>query len=242
MKASKYTQASSPIDNEYRDYQNIDVTRASNDERNVNNDNYTSGEIDVGGIHCHNVNTSSELLLKSNYDPFKTVENNRNRFEGNANTRQAQEIEMVCNCAVKEVVLPFKNRFRDSNSEQNLVLNRSFTSIPKLESTNLSQYSLDRRTGKFPGNRRHLYGNEREQNQKFPQRILDRNVTTLKRIQSPEIINIHRGPHNSMFYDGYDSEHCSIKSCVRDKEFGCDDYGFQRQRSFKAPSRFVLIS
>lgn len=238
MKASKYTQANSPIDNEYRDYQNIEVTRTSNEERNKNIVDYPRDEIIVEGTtHCINANASSEFLLKSSYDPFKTPENDRSRFEGNANPRPVEDLEMVCNCAIKDVVYPLKNRFRDSNSEQNLVLNRSFTSIPKLEGANLSQYSLDRRSGKVHGSRKHLYGNEREYAQKFPQRFHDgRNVMTMKRIQSPEIINIHRGPNSSMVYDGYDSEQCSIKSCSRDKN-GCDDYGFQRQRSFRAPSR-----
>ncbi|KAK9872336.1 hypothetical protein WA026_017150 [Henosepilachna vigintioctopunctata] len=235
MKASKYTQASSPVDNEYRDYQNIEVTRISNEERNKNVDNFNRGDIAIGGTHCKNANAVSEHIFKTNYGPFGQAE--LDRLEGNANTRPSQDIEMVCNCAIKEALLPAKMRFRDSNSEQNLVLNRSFTSIPKLESTNLSQYSLDRRAAKFPGGRRHLYGNEREQSQKFPQRFSDRNVMTLKRIQSPEIINIHRGQHNSMFYDGYDSEHCSIKSCAREKDQGCDEYGFQRHRSFRTPSR-----
>lgn len=242
MKASKYTQANSPIDNEYRDYQNIETTRTSSiEERNKNIVNYPRDDIIVeGATHCPNANTSSEFLLKSNYDHFKAPENDRSRFESNANPGPGEDFEMVCNCAIKDVVFPLKNKFRDSNSEQNLTLNRSFTSIPKLESANLSQYSLDRRSGKFHGNRKHLYGNEREYGQNFPQRFHDRNAMTMKRIQSPEIINIHRGPNNSIIYDGYESEHCSIKSCGAGKEGLCDEYGFQRQRSFRAPSRYVF--
>lgn len=69
-KSSKFTQAT-PNDNEYRDYQNIGVTvltTSPSDEGNQNVERipYTEG-------HCHTINKSSELLLKSNYQTQESL-------------------------------------------------------------------------------------------------------------------------------------------------------------------------
>ncbi|XP_008193877.2 dipeptidase 1 [Tribolium castaneum] len=172
MKSSKYTQASTPNDNDYRDYQNVGL--------------------DDGNQNVNPGHRSSDYLLHSYQPP--------DRFSPNAN-RFPVDIEL-CNCA-KEAV--FKAQ-----------VNRSFSTLPKFESTNLSQYSLDRKVAKFAP--RHKFQCERP------------------RIQSPEIINIHRGPNN-VLYDGYGDENCAIKSCAYDKEFKCDDYGFRRGHPFRTSAR-----
>ncbi|KAG5886150.1 hypothetical protein JTB14_011396 [Gonioctena quinquepunctata] len=63
-KSSKFTQAT-PNDNEYRDYQNIGMTVLPStpcDEGNQNVERIFNPD-----RLCHNVNKSSELLLKGNY-------------------------------------------------------------------------------------------------------------------------------------------------------------------------------
>ncbi|CAH1368402.1 dipeptidase 1-like [Tenebrio molitor] len=194
MKSSKYTQASTPNDNDYRDYQNVGVTL---DDGNQN-------------VEGHR---SSEYLLKTNYDPFKTPQDLRYSPERNAN-RFPVDIEL-CNCA-KEAIL--------AKGSPAVVMNRSFSTLPKFESTNLSQFSLDRKVSKFAPRPKHAF--QCEQLQKMQR----------KRMQSPEIINIHRGPNN-VVYDGYGDENCAIKSCAYDKEFKCDDYGFRRGHPFRTSSR-----
>jgi hypothetical protein len=196
MKSSKYTQASTPNDNDYRDYQNVGVTL---DDGNQN-------------VEGHR---SSEYLLKTNYDPFKTPQDLRYSPERNAN-RFPVDIEL-CNCA-KEAIL--------AKGSPAVVMNRSFSTLPKFESTNLSQFSLDRKVSKFAPRPKHAF--QCEQLQKMQR----------KRMQSPEIINIHRGPNN-VVYDGYGDENCAIKSCAYDKEFKCDDYGFRRGHPFRTSSRSV---
>ncbi|RZB39872.1 hypothetical protein BDFB_011488 [Asbolus verrucosus] len=203
MKSSKYTQASTPNDNEYRDYQNVTIL----DEGNQNSEGHRS----------------SDYLLKSNYDGFKPQEGPRDvhRYspERNAN-RFPVDIEL-CNCA-KDVIYAPKGRFC---SDQSIVMNRSFATLPKFESTNLSQFSLDRK-GKFQPRQKHAFLCEQKAR---PER---------KRMQSPEIINIHRGPNNAL-YDGYGDENCAIKSCAYDKEFKCDDYGFRRGHPFRTSSSTI---
>ncbi|KAH0811780.1 hypothetical protein GEV33_011010 [Tenebrio molitor] len=194
MKSSKYTQASTPNDNDYRDYQNVGVTL---DDGNQN-------------VEGHR---SSEYLLKTNYDPFKAPQDLRYSPERNAN-RFPVDIEL-CNCA-KEAIL--------AKGSPAVVMNRSFSTLPKFESTNLSQFSLDRKVSKFAPRPKHAF--QCEQLQKMQR----------KRMQSPEIINIHRGPNN-VVYDGYGDENCAIKSCAYDKEFKCDDYGFRRGHPFRTSSR-----
>lgn len=153
MKLSKYTQASTPNDN---DYQNVGVTLLPDDG-----------------------NQNPEFILHGYPPP--------DRFSPNAN-RFPVDIEL-CNCAKP--------------------VNRSFSTLPKFESTTLSQYSLDRKSKFVPRQK-------------------------LTRIQSPEIINIHRGP-NHVLYDGYGDE-SAIKPAGYDK---CDEYGFRRGHPFRTSSRSV---
>ena len=188
MKSSKYTQARTPNDNDYRDYQNVGVTLLP-DESNQN----------LGGQR------SSDFLLKGAYDPFRPPD----RFspERNAN-RFPVDIEL-CSCA-KEAA--FKG--------PHMVMNRSFSTLPKFDTTNLSQFSLDRKLAKFPPRHHQKHGFQCE---------------VQRRVQSPEIINIHRGP--SSLYEYGDGNNCAVKSCAYDKEFKCDDYGFRRGHPFRTSSR-----
>lgn len=104
------------------------------------------------------------------------------------------------------------------------MLNRSFVSLPKLENINLSQVSLDRKSGKYRPKHSHVC----EQNQRIF-RELEKGAT-LKRMQSPEIINIHRGP----FYEGHESDSGVMK------EFKCKKHEFRRGQSVRtAGSRYL---
>lgn len=213
MKSSKYTQASSPNDNDFRDYANLSTQLV--EEPNFN-------EHVIRGTHvessCQNV--GKEYVLKSGY----SIEENR-CDEKNANRYQrAQDFEMVCNCALKDVVYFPKARFKPHyTSEQDIVLaNRSFSPLPKVDNTNFSQYSLDRKSAKCHQQRKHRY--VCEQNQKILQRL--ERASSMKRVQSPEIINIHRA--NNVPYDVQD---CAIKSYGTDKGSAGDDYGFRRGHS-----------
>lgn len=65
--------------------------------------------------------------------------------------------------------------------------------------------------------------------QKVQQKRLERG-NSVKRVQSPEIINIHRAG------DGiYGVENCGMKGYGCEKDFALDDYGFRRERSFMRP-------
>lgn len=59
----------------------------------------------------------------------------------------------------------------------------------------------------------------------------------MKRVQSPEIINIHRG-------DGvYGVENCGMKGYGCEKDFAMDEYGFRRERSVRrSGERWVVVS
>lgn len=140
-------------------------------------------------------------------------------MERNAN-RFPQEIEM-CNCSANPPY-PAKTRFaaEQCKSDQTVTLNRSFSSLPKLESS-LSQVSLDRKAGKYGSQQRPKHTYVCEQNQRILREM--EKTASLRRMQSPEIINIHRGP----FYEGHAVENCSIK------DFKCDDHGFRRGHSVR---------
>lgn len=97
MKSSKYTQATAPNDNELGDYP--DVPGMLTTELNFN-------EAINRNVPCQ----SREYLLKSS---LKQEENNANH----------QEFEMVCNCALKDIVYYPKPRTkRQYNSEQDIAL------------------------------------------------------------------------------------------------------------------------
>lgn len=140
-------------------------------------------------------------------------ERNANRFR---QEQQSQDIEL-CNCIAP--IYPHKTRFADQcQSEQTVVLNRSFASLPKLENTNLSQVSLDRKAGKYRP--KHVY--TCDQTQRIYRELEKEN--SLRRIQSPEIINIHRGP----IYEGYGSDSCAVT------DFKCKEHELRRGHSVKA--------
>lgn len=217
MKSSKFTQVNSPNDNEFRDYQNVMTVLPDDGNQNVERNPYVD-------THCHVVTNSSELLLKGTYEPYMppeplqemhpSPERNANRFKA------AQEIEMMCNCVGKEIVFQPKTRFVEQCNSDSVVMNRSFASLPKLATTNLSQFSLDRKMGKYHQRQKHAY--TCEQSQKM---MMDK-TASLRKMQSPEIINIHRGPPN-VFYPGYGPENCVMKACG-------DEYGFRRGHSIRA--------
>lgn len=214
MKSSKYTQASSPNDNDFRDYANLSSQLP--EEPNFNDHVIRSG----GHVESNCQNAGKEYILKP--------EESRYCNESNAN-RHHQDLELVCNCALKDIVYYPKARFKQHyTSEQDIVLaNRSFSPLPKIENTNFSQYSLDRKSAKCRQHRKHTY--VCEQNQKILQRL--ERASSIKRVQSPEIINIHRA--NKV---PYDLDDCTIKSYGYDKGTGGDDYGFRRGHSQRRPN------
>lgn len=226
MKSSKYTQANSPNDNDY--YQNIGTTVLPQNEHNLNQN---VGGIMYAEIQHHNVSgtKSDELLIAGPFETSSYVQGENvyklqqscNSPERNANTNVhmkygGQEFELVCNCALTDTLFPVP-KFR-YNSEQNI------TFCPKLDNST-SQCSLDRKVVQPKQKQKHNFICEPKTNRN----------TASKRIQSPEIINIHRG-HSNVLYDTYDPENCTIKSYGYDKDLKCDDYGFRREQSFKRGS------
>ncbi|XP_022919017.1 uncharacterized protein [Onthophagus taurus] len=220
MKSSKYTQVTTPNDNDFGDYQNLGTIIPASE---LSLSHSTSQHSDYAGSCKQHVNNSEELLLnttydrsghQTGYDVHQQTETNANKYVRN------EEFELVCNCSY-----PQHHRLKPRyTSEQNIALtNRGFCSLTKLDASNSSQYSLDRKGGKLKQN---------DGGQQRTQQRLDRGPS-LKRIQSPEIINIHRGPNNT-FYDGYVPENCAVvKTFGYEKDFKCDDYGFKRAQSFK---------
>ncbi|XP_057661133.1 uncharacterized protein LOC130896821 [Diorhabda carinulata] len=176
---SKFTQVTTN-DNELKDYQNIGITILPTSPVDVENRNSERNNYQEG--HCQNINKSSDLLLRNTYggvDPVHDIrryspERNSERFLA----QTSEDIEL-CNC-----ITPIyqKTRLADQwgrSHSQTIGLNRSFSSLPKMENLN---YSLDRKTGKYITRPKETH------------RIL--------RVQSPEIINIHRGP----FCEGYETD------------------------------------
>lgn len=159
-------------------------------------------------VHYGCQNTSKDFLLTAS-KPLIADEKNANK----------QEFEMVCNCALKDIVYYPKSRLKQHySSEQDIVLaNRC-----GFENTEFSQYSLDRKTAKRVQQRKHhVIGCEQSE------KVLRRNAS-VKRVQSPEIINIHRG--NNILYG---AENCAMRSYGYDKEFSVDEYGFRRGHSLR---------
>lgn len=165
---------------------------------------------------CQNTN-SKDFLLTSGKPPI---------CERNANN---QEFEMVCNCAIKDIVYYPKSRLKQQHysSEQDIVLANRYG----FENAEFNQYSLDRKTVKRQQQqqqRKHVLGCEQSE------KVL-RGNSSVKRIQSPEIINIHRA--NNVLYG---VENCAVRSYGYDKEFSADDYGFRRGHSMrKTAHRYV---
>lgn len=190
MKSSKYTQANGLNDNDYGGFENSTTL----EETNFNE-----------MVHYGCQNTSKDFLLTSG------------KPEKNANKAplEQQEFEMVCNCALKDIVYYPKSRLKQHySSEQDIVLANRYG----FENTEFSQYSLDRKTAK----RLHVIGCEQSE------KVLRRNSSTNKRVQSPEIINIHRA--NNVLYG---AENCALRSYGYDKEFSADNYGFRRGQSLR---------
>lgn len=184
-------------------------------QANGPNDNDYGGQDFNEVVHYACQNTSKDYLLTSSYKPAAD-EKNANR----SSTTTDQEFEMMCNCAFKDIVYYPKSRLKQHySSEQDIVLANRFGSF---ENTEFSQYSLDRKTAKRLQQRKHALACEQAGN-----KVLQRN-SSVKRVQSPEIINIHRA--NNVLYG---AENCAIRSCGYDKDFSGDDYGFRRGQSLR---------
>lgn len=230
MKSSKYTQANSPNDNDFRDYQNMGATIIPQNERNLNQS--TGTRTAYAEIQARNVASSEEMLIYENYlqgenvfqlQPSCSSPTKERNANANVSKYPGQEFELLCNCAVSDVTYP-TGKFRvkeHHNSEQNITQN--FCSMTKIDNS-ASQCSLDKKSSQAKPKPKVGYANEPK----------TRSVPS-KRMQSPEIINIHRGPNN-VLYDVYGPENCAIKSYGYDRELKCDDYGFRREQSFKRTS------
>lgn len=241
MKSTKYTQETVVNDNDFNDYQNI-PTSVPQKEKNQNQRTKRTNQPEP---QYQNVNNSEEILINNAYDMYSHEESifNMQSPETNANRYPGQDFELVCNCAIKDVVYSPKPRLKQQqhcSSEQNVIQStRSCCSTPKLgENRTFSQFSLDRRHVQQPKYQapavKHSYVVDQA-----PSGL--RRNPSLKRIQSPEIINTHLGPNNFL-YDGYGPENCAIKSYGYDKDLKNDDYGFRRGPSFRrANERFVCV-
>lgn len=199
MKSSKYTQANGPNDNDYGGFE---------DSSGVEETNFNEM------VHYGCQNTSKDFLLTAS-KPLIVDEKNANQ----------QEFEMICNCALKDIVYYPKSRLKQHySSEQDIVLANRYG----FENTEFSQYSLDRKTAKrLQQQRKHHHCGPSE-------KVLLRRNASVKRVQSPEIINIHRG--NNVLYG---VENCAMRSYGYDKEFSGDEFGFRRGQSLRrsAPQR-----
>lgn len=229
MKSSKYTQVTVPNDNEYCEFQNRGITTG-----NV----ATETNVPQTTVTQHTITNDEQLLNNSVYERDLTIYEIQQCSETNANKYPTdEEFELMCNCAI----YPNKQKLKQPyTSEQNIAsTNMNFCSLTKLDvCANSSQFNLDRKGNQQPAKHGQPYSTC-NQGQKVMQRI--ERVPSLKKIQSPEIINIHRGP-NTVLCEGYGSENCSIKSYGYDKDFKCDDYSIKRGQSFKRTSeRFVLF-
>lgn len=241
MKSSKYTQVTSPNDNsEFCDYQNRGTTTGVlPTDTNIIQTPIGQTEF-IQSCQQHAASSEEQLLNSCAYEREQTIyEMQQCGGETNANKYPAdEEFELMCNCAV----YPNKQKLKQPyDTEQNITsTKRNFCSLSKLDvCANSSQFSLDRKANQQQPKHAHVYTTTCDQGQKVMQRI--ERVPSLKRIQSPEIINIHRGP-NTVLYEGYGTENCPIKSYGYDKDFKCDDYSFKRGQSFKrASERFVYL-
>lgn len=221
MKSSKYTQATSPMDNDYRDYQNIGTIIPN--EPNLNHTRYENSE---------------ELLLnhfdyRCNHQQATQPPNHQNHqnhhHERNANsiTTRAEDFDTRCQCNPPPPPPNVRHahshhaggRFKQYNSDQNIPHNLAM-SLTKLDNAG-SQFSLDRkanRPGSGAGNKKHTY--TCEQNQKILQKL------EMKRMRSPEVINVHRGTP-TLLYD----PHCDIGGVTI-----YDDYGFRGSGATPVPA------
>lgn len=235
MKSSKYTQVTSPNDNDFSEYQN----RSTTSETLTCDPNIAHVNLGRKDQNCkqHILTTDGHLQNSGVYEREQTIYDMQHQCgETNANKYPTdEEFELMCNYTI------YPNKQSPYTNEQNIVsTNRNFCSLTKLDvCANSSQFSLDRKGNQQQTKHGHGYSTC-DQGQKVLQRI--ERVPSLKRIQSPEIINIHRGP-NTVLYESYGSENCPIKSYGYDKDFKCDDYSFKRGQSFKKPSeRFVNLT
>ncbi|CAG9813962.1 unnamed protein product [Phaedon cochleariae] len=208
-KSSKFTQAS-PNDNEY---QNIGLTVLpvspsdegnQNVERNPNKFNLTT------------ISKNPNKLLHSRYSP----ERNANRPQQQQQQQQRGHDLELCNCITPIYTGP-KTR------GVGLVLHRSFASLPKLENANLGQDDKAGKSGRNPGQDdkagksgrpRHTFACEQNR------RVL-RDEAIMRRMQGPEIINIHQG--------GF--EDCEVG-------FKCKDHEFRRGHSVRTAGTRSIIS
>ncbi|GJQ67025.1 hypothetical protein Trydic_g8001, partial [Trypoxylus dichotomus] len=230
MKPSKYTQVTSPNGNGFSEYQN----RETKADISVNDPNV--GQTSIGDAELvqdckQQAVTNKEQLLNTSVceREHAIYEMQHLCSEANANKYPTdEEFELMCNCAIYANKQALK---QPCASDQNIAsTNRNFCSLTKLDTcANSSQFSLDRKGNQQAPKLRHAYA-ACDQGQKTMQRI--ERVPSLKRVQSPEIINIHRGP-NTVLYESYGSENCPIKSYGYDKDFKCDDFSFKRGQSFK---------
>ncbi|XP_050307477.1 uncharacterized protein LOC126744162 [Anthonomus grandis grandis] len=183
-KSSKYTQAS-PSD--VIEYQNIPQTiiPLSPQGTTIIND-HQDNKVTYAESVFYNVNQSSELLLK-NAPPL--VEHPAPPPRPPSKSKQ-ENVDTLCHCVQNKDVCRQKSRFDIRDDDGPIVLTRSYSSLPRVAAPPRHTYVC-------------------EQNQRILREI---KTASLRRMQSPEIINIHRGP-TGVFYDGYGVEHCAVRPC-----------------------------
>lgn len=220
-KSSKYTQAS-PSD--VIEYQNVGQTIIPLSPQGTFTDD--CDKVTYAESVFYNVNQSSELLLKNAPPPPDQVQTRQHKHK--------PDIDTLCHCVQNKDPTSMcrqKTRFVDEvPPEQMMVLNRSFSSLPRL--ANVDPNALDRKAS-YHVPPRHTF--ICEQNQRILREI---KTASLRRMQSPEIINIHRGP-NSVFYDGYGVEQCPMRSCDMQRE---DYSSLKRGQTMRSSRRWVYFA
>ncbi|KAL1491336.1 hypothetical protein ABEB36_011945 [Hypothenemus hampei] len=208
MKSQKVTKSSKYTQASPGDYQNLSQTIIPLSPQGTV-DGTDSNKVTYAESVFYNVNQSSELLLK-NAAPVK----------------KADIQTSLCHCVQNKECHRQKTRFHDDEPPTPLppitVLNRSFSSsLPRL--TNETSFQPHPHS-------RHTY--MCEQNQRILREI---KTASLRRMQSPEIIDIHRGACGEVFYDGYGVKQCAtVRMCDRQRD---DCTSLRRGQTFRSSRR-----
>lgn len=123
MKSSKYTQASEPIviDN------GTEIFPPEKDNNYAGNPEDPSRNLTrTYSANCQIINNSEELLLKGSYDAYShgesVFEMQRYSPDRGRYLPPGQEMEMICNCSVKDMCNARGRHHNMYNSEQNIVM------------------------------------------------------------------------------------------------------------------------
>ncbi|KAF5274685.1 hypothetical protein FQA39_LY07076 [Lamprigera yunnana] len=238
MNSPKYVQETNFSSGSLIEYQNVasNILKKDKNQRRKGSQSTSKHQ---------NITNSKEVLIDDEFDMYNREEHifDLQNLETNGNKYPQHDFELMCKCAVKDIVYTPKARFKQeqSSSQQNVVSSsRSCCSTPKLgEYKSYSQLSLDRRINQP---KYQVHGSKLPHYKCDQSSITElRRNSSQKKIQSPEIINTHPGSHNFLC-DSYGPENCAIKSYGYDKDLKNDDYGFRRGASLEREKERSEIS